>query len=174
MTVAIFIIAQQPAYSQRSAARAPDPVVVQAARVVGVRQCLGGVSATAKRIMQGAVRQDILLDWDHDAPDRGPLFSMTGLEFPNGQIAVVALNAVPTANGRCTMLAERISTIQKSCAEVARQEMQGANSTVLLPSIMVYTRPGQPLESYSLVSTTANSCLIIRRQAVFNWTAQQG
>ena len=144
-----------------------EPVLSKAARAVGVRQCLTLVSATAKRVTQGATGQDILLDWDHRTPDAGPLFSLTGINI-GPQAAAASVVAVPSPTGGCTLLVERISATAKPCPAVAKAELAGYRATPLLPNIMVYSRPDRGLESTTLI-TSSGACLILRRQAVFNW-----
>ena len=111
---------------------------------------------------------DVLLDWDRQRPDAGPLFSLIGLEFPNAGVAA-SITAVPdVASNTCTVAAERISVAPFTCASIAQQELPGYQMTRLLPIYAVYTDPKEPTSSVSLIDSPPG-CLIIRRFVEYNW-----
>jgi hypothetical protein len=68
-----------------------------------VRQCLAAVNAVAQRGTIGATMQDIVLNWDHAAPDAAPFFSMTGMGAGT-QRAALSITAMPTPSGSCAIL----------------------------------------------------------------------
>ena len=144
--------------------RSIEPVIARAAREIGFRRCLPLITATAQRATAGASRQDILLDWDHRAPDAGPLFSLTAMNV-GPQSAVLVLSALPVSGNqpKCSLAVERISATAQACETVARTELQGYQRNDLLPNVTVYTVPGRQTESITLVNSDG-ACLIIRRQ----------
>lgn len=145
----------------------PPPIVSLAAQAIGIKRCFAAIDATARRATQNATRQDILIDWYRTAPDLGPSFSMTALEFGNEPV-VFSLAAIPTPDNRCTIFAEQISASRQPCPAFAAEKLPGYVANSLLPSINVYTNAGRPTETISLVNT-ATGCVVIRRQATFDW-----
>ncbi|WP_322009715.1 hypothetical protein [Paraburkholderia sp. J12] len=150
-----------------STAQPAPTVLAKAAGVVGIQRCYRAVDQVSSRLFEHAQRADVVLDWDRGNPDREPFFSLSGLEYGNTS-AVVSLTTVPGSTGGCTILAERISSEPISCKEVARSELRGYQGTVLVKAISVYTAPGRPRETVTLVDTPP-ACLIIRRQVQFRW-----
>lgn len=153
-------------------AATPPPValVAAAARDLGVKRCLPAISAIGQRAVTGATMQDIMLDWDRQAPDAGPIFSFTGLGAGN-QRAGLTLVAVPNGAGGCAVLVERMSGTDRSCASVAASELPGFPGTALIDGVMVYRNPAQAGETYVLM-TNDRGCLILRRQSSFRWPAR--
>jgi hypothetical protein len=149
----------------------PQPAqdkLTSAARDVGVKRCLPAVSRLSALSVQGAGAHDVLLDWDRQHPDAGPLFSLIGMQFPNAGVAA-SITAVPdeTGNG-CTVSAERISVAPYTCASIAQQELPGYQATKLLPVYTVYTDPKEPTSSVSLIDSPPG-CLVIRRFVEYHW-----
>lgn len=143
-----------------------EPLVTAAARTLGVKRCLPMIAAIAQRATTGATMQDIIVDWDRDAPDAAPFFSLTGLG--NGsQRAALTIAAIPTPTG-CAVLVERASFSAQTCVAVAAAELPGFPSARLIDGIMVYQNPNQPGETYTLINN-ASGCLILRRQASLKW-----
>ncbi|HZF83309.1 MAG TPA: hypothetical protein VE084_07390 [Burkholderiaceae bacterium] len=152
---------------QASPAPAQD-TLTRAITSVGVKRCLPAVNRLATLTVQGARAHDVLLDWDRQRPDAGPLFSLIGLEFPNAGVAA-SITAVPdVASNTCTVAAERISVAPFTCASIAQQELPGYQMTRLLPIYAVYTDPKEPTSSVSLIDSPPG-CLIIRRFVEYNW-----
>ena len=166
IAIGLSVAAASSAQAQKQSLAAV-PMLSEAARIIGIRQCLPAIDATARRVTQGATKHDILVDWYRASPDTGPVFSMIGMEFGADSV-VFNLAAVPTTQGKCTLFAERISATQRSCELVASTDLRGYSGTALLPSITVYGSPSRPTETISLVKTQAG-CLVIRRQATFDW-----
>ncbi|OAN59494.1 hypothetical protein A7X12_24640 [Sphingomonas sp. TDK1] len=161
-----FLAGHVAAAVQRQSPPAKEPLVVAAARTVGVKRCLPTISAIAQRATAGATMQDIIVDWDRKVPDEAPFFSLTGLG--NGTMrAVLTIAAIPAPAG-CAVLVERISFAARDCASVAASDLAGFPSGQLIAGIMVYQNPKQAGETYSLISNN-NGCLILRRQASLNW-----
>ncbi|VWC44773.1 hypothetical protein BAR24066_07269 [Burkholderia arboris] len=144
-------------------------VLAHAAQEVGIRKCYGAVAQVSARVFDRSVRADILLDWQRANPDIGPLFSLSGIEFPQSS-ALLSLVTVPGGAGGCSVLAERISSAPLSCSQVARSELTGYQATQLVKSVMVYADPTRPREVVVLVDAPP-SCLILRRQVQFQWGA---
>ncbi|MGK8200710.1 hypothetical protein [Burkholderia cepacia] len=154
--------------------KAPAPqvtVLAHAAQEIGIRRCYDAVAQVSARVFDSSARADILLDWQRASPDVGPLFSLSGIEFPQSS-ALLSLVTVPGIAGGCSVLAERISSAPLSCAQVARSELNGYHATQLVKSVMVYTESTRPREVVVLVDTPP-SCLILRRQVQFQWGAAQ-
>lgn len=149
---------------------AAEPLVTTAARHVGVRRCLPAIAAVARRATSGATMQDLILDWDRQAPDAAPFFSLTGLGADD-QRAALTIAGLPTAAG-CALLVERISGSTQSCAAIASGELPGYPAGQLIPGIMVYQNPRAAGETYTLIAN-GTGCLIIRRQAALKWPSAQ-
>ncbi|HEY2751635.1 MAG TPA: hypothetical protein VGI62_09780 [Phenylobacterium sp.] len=152
-------------------ARNNTPLVTLAAQKIGVRQCLPAVTSIAQRGLLGATMQDIVLNWDHQAPDAGPFFSMTGMGAAV-QRATLSITAVPVAGGSCAVLVERVSSGADNCSIVATRDLPPMPGGKLIDGITVYQNPKQPEETYTLVQNPG-SCIVIRRQVVFKWSAGQ-
>ncbi|CAH0496452.1 hypothetical protein NVSP9465_01486 [Novosphingobium sp. CECT 9465] len=166
LVVAGFLCGHLSAAGQGVRPAKPEPLVVSAARTLGVKRCLPMISGIAQRATSGATMQDIIVDWDRAAPDAAPFFSLTGLG--NGsQRAALTIAAIPTQAG-CAVLVERASFSQQTCTAVAASELQGFPSARLIDGIMVYQNPAQPGETYTLITNTGG-CLILRRQASLKW-----
>jgi len=144
------------------------PLLEIAARAVGINRCLPAISSVAERVTQGSILQDIMLDWDRQAPDDGPMFSVTALGA-GSERAVISVTAVPPAQpaNTCSILVERISATPQACSAVAASTLAGLSGGQLIDSVMVYQNPTKPGETYTLVSST-HGCLVIRRQAAYN------
>lgn len=141
--------------------------LTQAVTSVGVKRCLPAVSRLASLNVQGSRSHDVLLDWDRKTPDGGPLFSLIGMEFPNGGVAA-SITAVPDLGGGCTVAAERISVAPYTCASIAQQELPTYKMTRLLPIYAVYTDDKEPGSSVSLIDSPPG-CLVIRRFVEYAW-----
>ncbi len=167
------VVRAQPAPSAApaKAPAAPVTVLAHAAQEIGIRRCYDAVAQVSARVFDRSARADILLDWQRASPDVGPMFSLSGIEFPQSS-ALLSLVTVPGIAGGCSVLAERISSAPLSCAQVARSELNGYHATQLVKSVMVYTESTRPREAVVLVDTPP-SCLILRRQVQFQWGAAQ-
>jgi len=154
----------------KAAAAAPKNLLAEAARSVGVKQCQPAITRLSALAINGTGAHDVLVDWDHAHPDRGPFFSLTGIEYA-GASAAVSITAVPQGGGACSVAAERISIAPYSCKSIADTELKGYNATPLLPTFTVYVSPAEPGGSVSLVDSPPG-CLIIRRYVQYNWTEQ--
>lgn len=167
MALAGFLLGQMAAAGPKAAPPPKEPLVVAAARTVGVKRCLPMITAIAQRGTAGATLQDIIIDWDRKVPDSAPFFSMTGLG--NGTLrAALTIAAVPSPAG-CAVLVERVSYAPRACSAVAAADLAGFPSGQLIDGITVYQNPHQAGETYSLISSNSG-CLVLRRQASLNWT----
>jgi len=145
-------------------------VLAQAAQAVGVRRCLAAVERVSDRMFAQAKHADVALDWDRNSPDGEPLFSLSGLEFQNAS-AAVSLTTVPSNQGGCTILVERISSAPMPCKDVVRSTLAGGyTGTPLVKAITVYVNPARPRETVTLIESPPG-CVIVRRQAEFHWGA---
>ncbi|WP_176992826.1 hypothetical protein [Collimonas sp. OK242] len=151
-------------------AAAPKNLLAEAARSVGVKQCQPAITRLSALAINGTGAHDVLVDWDRAHPDRGPFFSLTGIEYA-GASAAVSITAVPQGGGACSVAAERISIAPYSCKSIADTELKGYGATPLLPTFTVYVSPDEPGGSVSLVDSPPG-CLIIRRYVQYNWTEQ--
>jgi len=154
----------------KAAAAAPKNLLAEAARSVGVKQCQPAVTRLSALAINGTSAHDVLVDWDRAHPDRGPFFSLTGIEYA-GASAAVSITAVPQDGGACSVAAERISIAPYSCKSIADTELKGYGATPLLPTFTVYVSPAEPGGSVSLVDSPPG-CLIIRRYVQYSWTEQ--
>jgi len=146
---------------------APQDTLTLAVTSVGVKRCLTAVSRLASLNVQGSRSHDLLLDWDRKRPDDGPIFSLVGLQFPNGG-AAASITAIPDRDGGCTVSAERISVAPYTCTSIADQELPGYKMTRLLPIYAVYTDEKEPGSSVSLIDSPPG-CLVIRRFVEYGW-----
>jgi hypothetical protein len=155
----------QPAAPQQP--QQPRNLLADAARGVGVKQCLPAVTRLSSLVIAGSRGHDILLDWDHSKPDAGPFFSLLGLTY-GAQSAAATITAIPQPNGECTVAAERVSVAPFTCESIAQVELKDYKATRLLPNFTVYTLATDPGASVSLIDSPP-SCLVIRRHVQFNW-----
>lgn len=151
--------------------QAPGTVLAQAARSVGIRRCYQAIDQVSSLVFSNAQHADVVLDWDRNAPDAGPFFSLSGMDFREGA-AVLSLTTTPGLAGGCSILAERISSAPLSCKTVAHTELAGYQATPLVQAVTVYMAPAHPRETVTLVDVPP-SCLIVRRQVQFGWGAAQ-
>ncbi len=145
----------------------PQDKLTQAAASVGVKRCLPAIARLSTLSIQGSRNHDVLLDWDRQQPDAGPVFSLIGIEYPNAGVAST-ITAIPDAAGTCTVAAERISVAPFTCASIAQQELTGHRMTRLLPNYTVYSDDKEPNSSVSLIDSPPG-CLVIRRFVEFKW-----
>ena len=146
---------------------APAEKLSQAAASVGIKRCLPAIQRLSTLTVQGSRSHDILLDWDKQQPDAGPMFSLIGIEYPNAGVAA-SITAVPDAGGTCTVSAERISVAPFTCASIAQQELSTHRMTRLLPNYTVYIDDKEPTSSVSLIDSPPG-CLVIRRFVEYKW-----
>lgn len=146
---------------------APQDTLTRAATSVGIQRCLPAITRLATLTVQGSRGHDVLLDWDRQRPDQGPMFSLIGIQYPNAGVAA-SITAVPGDGGACTVAAERISVAPFTCASVAEQELKSYKMTRLLPIYAVYTDEKEPTSSVSLIDSPPG-CLVIRRYVEYGW-----
>ncbi|MBN3815663.1 hypothetical protein G3N57_03195 [Paraburkholderia sp. Se-20369] len=142
-------------------------VLAQAAQAVGVRRCLAAVDQVSERMFAQTTHADIALDWDRNNPDGEALLSLSGLEYKDAS-AALSLTTVPSTQGGCTILVERISSAPVSCKEVVRSTLTGYKGTPLVKAVMVYVNSARPRETVTLIDSPP-SCVIVRRQVDFHW-----
>lgn len=142
-------------------------VLTQAASSVGVRRCLPAMTRLSRLNVQGSQSHDVLLDWDRERPDDGPVFGFIGAQYPNAGVAT-SITVVPDAAGACTVSAERTAVAPFTCESVAKSELQGYQMTRLLPIYAVYIDPKEPNSSVSLLDSPPG-CLVIRRFVEYHW-----
>lgn len=153
--------------AQTSPSRPAENLLAQAARSVGVKQCLPVIERLSSLAVAGATAHDVLVDWDRAQPDVGPFFSMVGVSFGQQSLAAT-ITTVPHGKDGCTVAAERISVAPYTCESVASVELKGYSVSRLLPTFTVYTAPADPGASVSLIDTPPG-CLIIRRHVQYGW-----
>jgi hypothetical protein len=156
-----------PAAPPAAGAAPAENFLLQAARSVGVKQCLPAVSRLASLAVAGSRAHDVLVDWDRSQPDAGPFFSLVGVNF-QGQSIAATITAIPQANDTCTVAAERISVAPYTCESIASVELKGYAVTRLLPTFTVYTQANDPGASVSLIDSPPG-CLVIRRHVQYRW-----
>lgn len=154
-------------YAQSSSSPRAGNLLETAARGVGVKQCLSAIERLSGLAVAGAADHDVLVDWDRVQPDAGPFFSMVGMSLGRQSVAAT-ITAVPNGQGACTVSAERISVAPYTCESVASAELKGYSVSRLLPTFTVYTAPGDPGASVSLIDTPPG-CLVIRRHVQYGW-----
>ena len=134
---------------------------------VGIKRCQSALTRLSAMGVNGARGNDVLLDWDRKRVDTSPVFSLIGMEYPNGG-AVMSVTAIPESDGSCSVAAERISLAPYTCQSVAQQELPGYRAIRLLPNFHVYTDARDPHSTVSLIDSPPG-CLVIRRYVEFNW-----
>ena len=142
-------------------------LLTQAARGIGATQCLPAIERLSASVLTGSRTHEVLMDWDRKRPATAPIFSLIGIDF-QGSIAAASITAVPQTGGECVLAAERISMAPYTCSSIAQVELEGYRVTTLLPIFKVYTAPGDPGASVSLIDAPP-SCLIIRRHVQYGW-----
>lgn len=140
-------------------------LLVEAARSIGATQCLPAIERISALAITGSRAHEVLVDWDRKQPSTAPLFSLIGIDFQNS-IAAASITAVPQVGGECVLAAERISMAPYTCKSIAQVELKGYRATTLLPIFTVYTSPGDPGASVSLIDSPP-SCLIVRRHVQY-------
>jgi hypothetical protein len=148
----------------------PQPqnnLLAEAARDIGVKQCLPAIDRLSALAVAGSQRHDLLVDWDRQGPDTGPFFSLMGISYGPQSVAATIM-AVPQGNGGCTVSAERISVAPYTCKSIADVELKGYAATSLLPTFTVYTLKTDPGASVSLIDSPPG-CLVIRRHVQYRW-----
>jgi hypothetical protein len=171
---AVAVIAQpvqpRPASPQTAQPQGPQPqnnLLAEAARDIGVKQCLPAIDRLSALAVAGSQRHDLLVDWDRQGPDTGPFFSLMGISYGPQSVAATIM-AVPQGNGGCTVSAERISVAPYTCKSIADVELKGYAATSLLPTFTVYTLKTDPGASVSLIDSPPG-CLVIRRHVQYRW-----
>ncbi len=130
----------------------------------------GRRSSTLTNLALDGVRgNDVLLDWDRRKKDSSPVFTLIGLDYPNGG-AAFSMTAIPNDKGECSISAERISAAPVACNALAQQELAGYRMTRLLPTMAVYVDPKDDSASTVSLIDSPPGCLVIRRYVSFNWT----
>jgi hypothetical protein len=139
----------------------------QAARQIGISQCLKAVDRLAGLAVANSLQHDLLVDWDRQQPDKGPFFSLIGIGYL-GHAAAATIAVVPDGPETCTVAAERISVAPYTCESVGRVELSNHKRTSLLPTMNVYTRSDELGSSVTLIDSPPG-CLIIRRLVQYKW-----
>jgi hypothetical protein len=154
-------------FAQTSSTRPAENLLAQAARSVGVKQCLPVIERLSSLAVAGATAHDVLVDWDRAQPDAGPFFSMVGVSLGHQSLAAT-ITTVPHGKDGCTVAAERILVAPYTCESIAGVELKGYAVSRLLPTFTVYTSPADPGASVSLIDSPPG-CLIIRRHVQYGW-----
>ena len=155
------------AYAQSTPAQPAVNLLSEAAKSVGVKQCLPAIERLAALAVAGARGHDVLIDWDRAQPDGGPFFSLVGVAHARQSLAAT-ITAMPHGKDACTVSAERISVAPYTCESIASVELKGYNVSRLLPTFTVYTAPTDPGASVSLIDSPPG-CLVIRRHVQYGW-----
>jgi hypothetical protein len=160
----------RPGAPQTAQPQGPQPqnnLLSEAARELGVKQCLPAVERLSALAVAGSRTHDVLVDWDRAGPDTGPFFSLMGISYGPQSVAATIM-AVPQGNGGCTVSAERISVAPFTCKSIADVELKAYAATSLLPTFTVYTLKSDPGASVSLIDSPPG-CLVIRRHVQYRW-----
>jgi hypothetical protein len=155
---------------QTAQPQGPQPqnnLLAEAARELGVKQCLPAVDRLSALAVAGSRTHDVLVDWDRTGPDTGPFFSLMGISYGPQSVAAT-ITAIPQGNGGCTISAERISVAPYTCKSIAEVELKAYAATSLLPTFTVYTQKTDPGASVSLIDSPPG-CLVIRRHVQYRW-----
>lgn len=170
----LLAVCSLPALGQGAAnapAAPPANLLSEAAKGLGISQCLPAVTRLSALAIAGSRTHDVIADWDRANPNAGPFFSLLGISYGN-QSAAATITVVPQADGSCTVSAERISVAPFTCQSIAQVELKGYRATALLPTFTVYTLPSDPGASVSLIES-APMCLVIRRHVQYGWKVPQ-
>ncbi|WP_298428613.1 hypothetical protein [Ottowia sp.] len=149
--------------------KTPRNTLLAALDNVGLRQCRPAFERLTNLALDGVRGNDVLLDWDRRKKDSSPIFTLIGLDYPNGG-AAFSMTAIPNDKGECSISAERISAAPVACNALAQQELVGYRMTRLLPTMAVYVDPKDDSASTVSLIDSPPGCLVIRRYVSFNWT----
>lgn len=147
------------------------PLVVLAAKKLGVRACLPAIAQLAEADTQGATSQNIVVNWNRKTPDKSPFFTMTALGG-GGQHAVLSITAIPLGRNGCAVMVQRVFSSAESCSLIAQRQLSNFVGGTLINGVLVYNSPARPEETYTLMQDS-NNCTVIYRNAISRWVPSQ-
>jgi hypothetical protein len=150
-----------------AAAPAPQGMLADVARVVGMNRCRPVLERLSTMVADESQRQDVLVDRNTAIAGEGPVFLLMGMQG-RGVSAGLSLSVVPEDDGSCSFAAERISMAPYTCDSVGKAELPQHRVTRLLDNFTVYTDPADPAASVSMIDAPPG-CIIIRRHVQFRW-----
>lgn len=152
-----------------AAKAAPQPpLVVLAAKKIGIKACLPAITQIATAGTVGATEQDIVLDWNRKTPDSAPFFSMTALNDGTTR-AILSITAIPLKPSGCSLMVQRIFSSTDTCSIIAQRNLSAFVGGRLIDGVFVYSNPSRPEETYTLMQNS-NNCSIIFRNDISKWS----
>lgn len=149
-------------------AESQPPLVVLAAKKLGIKACLPAITQIATADTAGATEQDIVLDWNRKAPDSSPFFSMTALSDGTRR-AILSITATPLKPRGCALMVQRIFSSTDTCAVIAQKNLPSFIGGRLIDGVLVYSNPSDPEETYTLMQNS-NNCSVIFRNNIPKWS----
>lgn len=145
------------------------PLVVLAAKKLGIRACLPGITQIATASIGDATEQNIMVDWNRKTPNDSPFFSMTALN--NGsRHAIISITAIPLPHEGCSLMVQRVFSMTTSCSLIAQRDLTAYVGGQLINGVLVYNNPARPEETYTLMQND-NNCTVIFRNDIPHWSA---
>lgn len=151
-----------------AATKPPIPLVVLAAKKLGVKVCLPAIAQAAQDNIVGAKQQNIMVNWDRSAPNAAPFFTMTALGAGN-QHAILSITAIPLAHKGCALMVQRVFSSPTSCSLIAQRDLASYVGGALIDGVLVYNNPAKPTETYTLMQNS-NNCTVVFRNDIQNWS----
>ena len=146
----------------------PTPLVVLAAKKIGIQACLPAITQVAYKYTAGATDQDITLDWNRKAPNSAPFFSMTAMSHGT-EHAVLSITAIPLDRHGCALMVQRVFSSTDSCSLIAQRDLSAYVGGRLIDGVLVYSDPSHPQSNYTLVQNS-NNCAVIFRTDIPRWS----
>lgn len=144
------------------------PLVVLAAKKLGIQACLPALTQAAEENTKGATDQDIVLDWNRKSPNSSPFFTMTALGS-GSEHAVLSITAIPLPRRGCALMVQRVFSSPESCSVIAQRDLSAYVGGRLIEGVLVYNNPRQPAETYTLMQNS-NNCTVIFRNDTPRWS----
>ena len=155
--------------AEAAPAEPKSPLVVMAAKKLGIKVCLSAITNVSKANIQGATEQNIVVDWNRKTPNEAPFFSMTALNA-GSRHAVLSITAIPLPHKGCALMVQRVFAMADSCSLIAQRDLTSYVGGELVNGILIYNNPARPEETYTLMQNT-NNCTIIFSNDIPDWSA---
>lgn len=143
------------------------PLVVMAAKKLGIKACLPAITQAAIANTKGAIEQNIVVDWNRKTPNDATFFSMTALST-RSRHAILSITAIPLPHKGCALMVQQTFSLTDSCSLIAQRDLTSYVGGQLINGVLVYNNPDHPEETYTLMQNT-NNCTVIYRNAIPRW-----
>lgn len=162
-----------PFFSMAYAAPPPQklPLVVMAAKKLGIKACLPAITQAAEANSSGAVEQNIVVDWNRKTPNDAPFFSMTALGAGDHR-AILSITAIPLPHKNCALMVQRVFSSLDSCSLIAQRDLTAYVGGQLIGGVLIYNNPARPEETYTLMQNK-NNCTVVFRNDIPKWMPER-